>query len=154
MKRIVILRHAKAEKLAQTDHERPLSERGHEQAQQCAKWLGSLAFAIDGAIVSSSERTTQTWQDLHLHCPVLTTDDAYNASAEQWVHLIRECEPGVENLLIIGHNPGVSDLAFAHGFARELSTCAAVVIELEQTWQQFGLLDGQPKQSFEPERTS
>ena len=154
MNRIVIMRHAKAEKLAQTDHERQLSDRGHEQAQQCANWISTLPFAIDSAIVSSSMRTTQTWQDLQLRCPVQITNDAYNASAEQWVHLIRECAPAVENLLIVGHNPGVSDLAFAHGFASELSTGAAVVIELAQSWEQFGLHDGQPKQSFVPERTN
>ena len=154
MKRIIILRHAKAEKLAATDHERPLSARGHEQAQQCSTWISALPFAIESAIVSSSMRTTQTWQDLHLHCPALTTDDAYNASAEQWVHLIRECGQEVNTLLIVGHNPGVSDLAFAHGYAGELSTCAAVVIELKESWQQFGLQGGRTAQTFVPERSN
>jgi len=154
MKRMVILRHAKTEKLAESDKVRRLTERGHDQAKQCAEWIASLPFEIDFAIVSTATRTTQTWEGLHLLCSVKTTDDAYNASAEQWVHLIRECGPEVENLLIIGHNPGVSDLAFAHGFASELSTGAAVVIELAQTWQQFGLHDGQPQQSFVPEPTN
>lgn len=153
MKRIVILRHAKAEKFAETDHARSLSERGHAQAKQCAKWIATLPFEISAAIVSSSVRTTQTWQDLDLKCPVLFTADAYNASAEQWVHLVRECDPDVQTLLIIGHNPGVSDLAFAHGYSGELSTCAAVVIELAEGWQQFGLHDGQSAQTFVPERS-
>ena len=153
MKRIVILRHAKTEKLAESDKVRRLTERGRNQAKQCAEWIESLPFEIDSAIVSTATRTTQTWEELGLACPIRFSDDAYNASAEQWVHLIRECAPEVENLLIIGHNPGVSDLAFAHGFASELSTGAAVVIELAQTWQQFGLHDGQPQQSFAPERT-
>jgi len=153
MKRIIILRHAKAEKLAQTDHERPLSDRGHEQAQQCARWVSALPFAIDSAIVSASMRTTQTWQDLQLRCPVKITEEAYNASAEQWVHLIRECELEVDTLLIVGHNPGVSDLAFAYGYAGELSTCAAVVIELAQAWPEFGLHDGKSVQVFVPERS-
>jgi len=154
MKRIVILRHAKTEKLAETDKVRRLTERGRDQAKQCAEWIASLPFEIDSAIVSTATRTTQTWEELKLACPVQFSDDAYNASAEQWVHLIRECAPEVENLLIIGHNPGLSDLAFAHGFASELSTGSAVVIELAQTWQQFGLHDGQPEQSFVPERSS
>ena len=151
MKRIVILRHAKTEKLAESDKVRRLTERGHDQAKQCAEWIESLPFEIDSAIVSTATRTKQTWEELGLACPVQFSDDAYNASAEQWVHLIRECAPEVDNLLIIGHNPGVSDLAFAHGFSSELSTGAAVVIELSQTWQQFGLHDGQPQQSFVPE---
>lgn len=154
MKRIIILRHAKAEKLAQTDFARPLSPRGHEQVLQCATWLDTLAFEIDSAIVSSSMRTTQTWQDLQLSCQLQVTDDAYNASAEQWVHLIRECGHEVNTLLIVGHNPGLSDLAFANGYAGELSTCAAVVIELKESWQQFGLQDGNVIQTFAPERSN
>lgn len=154
MKRIVILRHAKTEKLAESDKVRRLTERGHDQAKQCAEWIASLPFEIDFAIVSTATRTTQTWEVFELACPVQFSDDAYNASAEQWVHLIRECGPEVENLLIIGHNPGVSDLAFAHGFASELSTGAAVVIELAQTWQHFGLHGGRVSQTFEPERNN
>jgi len=154
MKRIIILRHAKAEKLAQTDFARPLSPRGHDQAKQCAKWLQTLPFTIDSAIVSSSARTSSTWDDLNLNCPVHFADDAYNASAEQWVHLIRECGQEVNTLLIVGHNPGVSDLAFAHGYAGELSTCAAVVIELKESWQHVGLQGGRTAQTFVPERSN
>lgn len=154
MKRLVILRHAKAEKFAVTDHARPLSDRGHEQAHQCSKWIHELPFVIESAIVSSSTRTAQTCQDLKLNCSVQLAAAAYNASAEQWVHLIRECQNEVENLLIVGHNPGLSDLAFAHGYAGELSTCAAVVIELEPDWQQFGLHAGKPAQTFVPERNT
>lgn len=153
MKRVVILRHAKTEKQAQTDHARRLTERGHEQAKQCAKWLASLPFKIDHAIVSTATRTTQTWEELGLSCPVEFSDDAYNASAEDWVHLIRGCAEEVETLLFVGHSPGVSDLAYAHGFNGELSPCDAVVIELEGPWNQFGLHGGTVAQTFEPQRT-
>ncbi len=154
MKRIVILRHAKTEKLAETDKVRRLTERGHEQAKQCAKWIASLPFEIDSAIVSTATRTTQTWEELGLSCPVKFSDDAFNASAEDWVHLIRGCTEDVETLLFVGHSPGVTDLAFAHGFTGELSPCDAVVIELDEPWQQFGLHGGRVAQTFEPERNS
>jgi len=154
MNRIVILRHAKTEKLAETDKVRRLTERGHEQAKQCAKWIATLPFEIDSAIVSTATRTTQTWEELNLTCPVTFSDDVYNASAEEWVHLIRDYAQDTQTLLLVGHNPDVSDLAFAHGFPGELSPCDAVVIELNEPWQHFGLHGGRVSQTFEPERNN
>lgn len=150
MNRVIILRHAKAEKMAETDFARKLTDRGHEQARECAQWIKELPFTIDHAIVSSSARTRETWDDLKLKCPVTFSDDAYNASAEQLVHLVRHTDDNSQTVLVIAHNPGVSDLAFANGFGGELATCAAVVIEVDQTLAQFGLVDGLPAQVFEP----
>lgn len=154
MKRIVILRHAKTEKLAETDKVRRLTERGHEQAKQCAKWIANLPFEVNLAVVSTATRTTQTWEELDLKCPVEFSDDAYNASAEDWVHLIRGVDEDIQTLLFVGHSPGVSDLAYAHGFTGELSPCNAVVLELDGSWQQFGLHGGRVAQTFVPERHS
>ena len=150
MNRIVILRHAKAEKLAQTDHARGLSSRGHKQTHEFKKWLADKTFQIDFAIVSTAKRTQETWQDLHLDCPVIHASDAYNASAEQWVHLISHTDVLGQTLLIVGHNPGLSDLAYALGAAGELSTCGAVVIEVDVSWANFGLVSGEVVQSFTP----
>ena len=150
MSRVIILRHAKAEKIAETDFARPLSQRGHEQARECAKWLRKLVFDIDHAIVSTSIRTKETWEELDLKCPVTFSDEAYNASAEQLVHLIRHVDFGADTILVIAHNPGVTDLAFANGFSGELTTCSAVVIELSTPASQFGLIDGNLGQIFTP----
>lgn len=150
MHRVIILRHAKAEQFAETDHARPLSNRGHQQAKECSEWLKTLPFTIDHALVSSSKRTTETWEDLNLKCSVTLTDEAYNASAEDLVHLIRHTNSQLLNLLVIAHNPGVSDLAFANGFAGELSTCSAVVIECEGELVQFGLIESKPAETFRP----
>ena len=150
MYRVIILRHAKAEQFAETDHARPLSNRGHQQAKECSEWLKTLPFTIDHALVSSSKRTTETWEDLKINSTVTISDDAYNASAEDLVHLIRHTNNGSLNLLVVAHNPGVSDLAFANGFAGELSTCSAVVIECEGELVQFGLIESKPAETFRP----
>ena len=151
MRRLVIVRHAKAEPNAETDFLRPLSRRGHQQARECAKWIRKLPFEIDVALVSSALRTAQTWEELNLGCPVNLLDDAYNASAETLVHLIREFAGTSQTVLIVGHNPGISDLAFANGYPTELSTCASVLIELTTDWNQFGLIEGSPAATFNPD---
>ena len=152
MKRLVFLRHAKAEQIAETDFARPLSERGHDQTSQCRKWLGKLSFEIDWAIVSSAKRTAQTWADLELACPVDLSDRGYNASAEQWVNLIAHSGLDCQNLLIIGHNPGLSDLAFALGAESELGTCGAAVFELDGDWANFGLTPARMIEQFSPKK--
>ena len=150
MKRLVIMRHAKAEQFAETDFARPLSERGHEQTRQCKKWLSKLNFEIDFALVSSAKRTKQTWEDLGLSCDSELTDRGYNASAEQWVNLIRHSGLSCENLLVVGHNPGLTDLAFALGSDLELGTCGAVVVELDADWPEFGLVSATVSDAFSP----
>ncbi len=151
MRRLIVMRHAKADPHAETDFLRPLSRRGHQQAQECAKWIRKLPFEIDVALVSSALRTAQTWEELNLECSVNLLDDAYNASAETLVHLIREFAGDSQTLLVVGHNPGISDLAFANGYPTELSTCASVVIECSADWNQFGLIEGLPAQTFNPD---
>jgi len=146
------MRHAKAQPDAETDFLRPLSKRGHEQAAQCAQWIESLPFVVDAALVSAALRTTQTWEGLQIECAVKFTQDAYTDHVETLVHLVREFGAEAESLLLVGHNPGISDLAFANGYAQELSPCTAVVVEITTDWSQFGLIEGTPAQVFIPSK--
>ena len=68
------------------------------------------------------------------------------------MHLIRGCTEDIETLLLVGHNPAVADLAYAHGFTGEFAPCDAVVIELDEPWSEFGLHGGRVAQTFVPER--
>ena len=115
MKRLILLRHAKAAWPDHVeDHARPLAERGRRAAPVMAQWLVANGLRPDLALVSTALRTQETWA---LAAPVLgkvTKRDAasiYEASAGRLVALIRGVEPSVETLLVIGHNPGMEDLA-------------------------------------------
>lgn len=79
-----------------------------------AEWLKRQGLTPSLALVSTARRTQETWQ---LASPILggvpKRDEAglYEAPAERLLKLIGATEPSVADLMIVGHNPGLEDLA-------------------------------------------
>ncbi|MGW6689336.1 SixA phosphatase family protein [Streptomyces sp. NPDC054961] len=116
-RRIVLLRHAKAEWSDGTDHERPLAERGRHDAPAAGQKLAQTGITFDLALCSSAVRTRETWklavQEL-AHRPKTSYEDRlYEASPGELIALLNETSDEVTNLLVIGHNPGMHALADA-----------------------------------------
>ena len=63
-RRLIVMRHAKAEPFAPSDHARPLTYRGIASARDVGDHLRDGGLAPDYAIVSSALRTRQTWEAL------------------------------------------------------------------------------------------
>ena len=61
-RRIVLLRHAKAEWSRESDHERPLAERGRQDAPAAGRRLAHSGTAPDLALCSTATRTRETWK--------------------------------------------------------------------------------------------
>ena len=63
MRRLLLLRHAKAERSQSggRDHDRVLTERGRATPRSSALYLARHAFAPDRAVVSTAARTRETW---------------------------------------------------------------------------------------------
>jgi phosphohistidine phosphatase len=125
---VYVLRHAKAEKQAETDHARELSEKGDSQALTLATWLVQSGITFDQVIVSDSARTMETLELLDLACTISVAKNAYNASAQTLGELIRE-SGAQDSVLVIAHNPGVSDLCHQAGHSSELRTCELVILD-------------------------
>ena len=119
MRRLVLLRHAKsAYPGGVADHDRPLSERGVRNAQTIAERLVAFlpAQASVSAAVSTAVRAQQTWayvsQRLPMeYRPMKHWDDRslYLASAEGLSRMCIAFETDIG--IIVGHNPGLEDLA-------------------------------------------
>ena len=110
MRTLVIMRHAKAESSAPTDHDRALTERGHTDATEAGSWLAASGIAPDYALVSAAVRTSETWEDLCVGAGwelglAESSEALYSAEGETALDLIRETEPGVVSLVVVGHNP-------------------------------------------------
>lgn len=115
MRTLVIMRHAKAEASAPTDHDRELSERGHADASDAGRWLAEQGFTPEYALVSAAARTTETWEDVATaggwDLSVAEYDEGlYTASTDAALDLIREIDDGISSLIVIGHNPTISYL--------------------------------------------
>jgi phosphohistidine phosphatase len=115
MRRLMLLRHAKAGPPAAKDIERPLAPRGREAAPRMGRYLAEEQLFPDVALVSSAARTRETWDLVrpHLGDDVETVIEPgiYEASPERLLDFAREVGPSARSVLMIGHNPGFQDLA-------------------------------------------
>jgi phosphohistidine phosphatase len=118
VKRLTLMRHANAqwEDPQITDFERPLNRRGAAEAEAIARRLAELNLTPDLLITSPARRTQQTADivtcELGLTARHVRIEELlYLARAEDILKIVQTTGPRVPHLMIIGHNPGVSDLA-------------------------------------------
>jgi phosphohistidine phosphatase len=115
-KQIFLLRHAKSswDDLSIPDHDRPLSKRGRKAAATMRQLFKSEKLSPDLIYVSSAQRTLQTLELLQPwdRPPKVEVKKAlYMASAPQIMELLREIPDTAHAVLLIGHNPGLQELA-------------------------------------------
>ncbi|WP_165367385.1 SixA phosphatase family protein [Phytoactinopolyspora endophytica] len=113
---LVLLRHAKSSWPDDVpDHERPLNKRGKRDAAEVGRWLRGRDLELDVALVSSAQRTRETYQTLagELKSPPepQIRDEAYAAGAGDLLDLVRGVSDDVSALLVVAHNPGIGTLA-------------------------------------------
>ena len=122
MNMLHLLRHAKSSaKEDLEDHERPLSRRGRKAARRIGRNLSASVAAIDLVLCSSARRTRETL-DLVLDefssgprtLPRTSIEDElYLASREKLAGRLGRLDARNVNVLLIGHNPGLHELAIA-----------------------------------------
>lgn len=115
-RRLMLLRHAKsAWPDGFDDHSRPLSERGRKAAPALGAFMARQGLAPDLALVSTARRAQETWEFVAKAFPqqitARDTADIYEVAAPEILGVIGNVDPSVETLLLVGHNPGVADLA-------------------------------------------
>ena len=115
--RLMLLRHAKTEKAepGQRDHTRRLTGRGQRDAPLIGAYIARHALTPDLVLVSGATRTRETWELLApalSASPRVTYDERlYDACAEAILAVVKETAPEVRTLMVVGHNPGLHDLA-------------------------------------------
>jgi len=115
--RLMIFRHAKAEKSAAgtRDRDRPLNPRGLKNAARMGGYMAHHGLVPQHVLVSPARRTRETWAGLASALPgaipTFFEDRLYNAVPEDILAVIRETQPSIRTLLVIGHNPGLHDVA-------------------------------------------
>ncbi|MEV6418659.1 histidine phosphatase family protein [Streptomyces sp. NPDC051662] len=116
-RRIVLLRHAKADWPDVSDHERPLADRGRADASVAGRRLAETGISVDLALCSTSLRTRETWklavQELPQRPRTVYEDRVYDAGLGELIALLNETPDEVNDLLLVGHNPGMHALADA-----------------------------------------
>lgn len=116
MQRLILMRHAEAERAAGSgrDRDRSLSARGRDDAALMGRALAARGIRPDLALVSPASRTRQTWDLVHDamgDVQIREHEPLYNGSADTLRRHIETVEDEAGALLVVGHNPGIHLLA-------------------------------------------
>ncbi len=116
MQRLILMRHAKAEKTSASgqDRDRPLSDKGRDDAAAMGRALAGRGMRPDLALVSPAARTRQTWDLLHDafgDVQVREDEPLYNGGSETLRRFVEAGEDEAGCLMVVGHNPGIHLLA-------------------------------------------
>lgn len=115
MKQLILLRHAKAAPADQGgDHKRPLAEKGRAACPLIGAKLKSLGLKPEVVLVSSALRTRETYGLVAEAAGLKAAefeDELYLASTLVLLRRLKKVPPRTNSVLVIGHNPGLADLA-------------------------------------------
>ena len=151
MKQLYLLRHAKSswDDATLADHDRPLAPRGRRAARVMAEHLRREGIVPALVLCSPSRRTRQTLKRiasaLGENADVQIESELYAAAAADLLEVLHEVPDEVESVMLIGHNPGIQDLALtlARGgpeiarVRRKFPTAALATLERNGSWREL-----------------
>lgn len=116
MRRLILLRHAKAEaaRPGGGDFGRRLTGRGRRDAAAMGAVLAARKFAPDLALTSTARRAEETWECASPAFPktrLEALEELYDAAPHTIFEAVRRSENAADTLLVVGHNPGLQELA-------------------------------------------
>lgn len=146
---LIVMRHAKAEAFAQSDHARELIPRGVADATEAGRWAGEHGYLPDHVLVSSAARTIGTWEAFRSgsRCErdAVVDPGIYSAGTDAALEILRTAPDEARRLMIIGHNPtmaylvhllddGGAEQDLFERVTREYPTSALTVLRVETDW--------------------
>ena len=117
MLRLWLLRHAKSawDDPALDDFARPLSPRGRKACRRIARHMAERGIRPGLVLCSPATRTRQTWERLEKRIEPETRvrfePSLYLADPAALLALVRAVPNACREVLLIGHNPGLEELA-------------------------------------------
>ena len=119
MRRVYLLRHAKSswKDRSLADRDRPLAGRGRRAAKAMAGHIDAQGIRPDLVLCSPARRTRETLERVQAAFgdPVDARfeEALYGASEAELLARLRALPPEAHSVMIVGHNPGLEDLALA-----------------------------------------
>lgn len=152
-KRLILMRHAKSawENPDLADFDRPLSSRGRKAAPIVGAYLARAGYLPQIVLCSSAKRALETL-DLVMagwpqHPQVRKQKSLYLAMPREMLKRVQSCTRELDTVMLVGHNPGIADLAswlcqegdaaLRAALARKFPTGAAAVIDFDvEDWRE------------------
>ena len=148
---LLLMRHAKSDyPTGVVDHDRPLAQRGVREAGLAGDWLRSHVPPIDAVLCSTAARTRQTLARTGLEVPVTFAERLYDAVPGTVIDEINRVGDDVATLLVVGHEPAMSNVALGLASASESNqaateristkfpTSAIAVLRFHAAWRDLG----------------
>lgn len=145
MKRVIIVRHAKAVPYGyEDDFSRDLRERGKNDAKLVSEELQKRNVKADTIIASPAKRALKTARIFAEYLSfnkkeIVENEDIYRGlTTSEFVEIIQRLPENTETALFFGHNPGVYYFVsnLAKDFHSDMPTCSTVVIDFDvDSWQ-------------------
>jgi len=160
-KTLIILRHgeAKTAGIGEVDANRPLTEAGKKDAENAGLFLSKNSIKLDFALCSPAARTRQTLEEIQKSFPTPIPTEyhpkIYHASDHDLLALLASTPENVQNLLLIGHNPALHQLAIAlaksgdekliHNLYMQFQPCSMAIFSLNNLWKNLAKFGGELK---------
>lgn len=148
---LILMRHGKASKDYDLyeDIDRPLNKRGKKDVKIIRKQLAVSDVVPEVILCSPALRVTETYDEIckaFPDTPAFSSKALYSATASDLVEIIRQIKEDVSTVMLIGHNPGFTDLAeiICDGaysddeafrrMGKKFPTAAVAVLEINGNW--------------------
>jgi phosphohistidine phosphatase len=141
MKTLTLVRHAKSswKDTNLSDRKRPLNKRGERDAPIMGRRIAE--HGIRPSLIISSP-ATRAWTTAKIIAAEISypieflqrEDSLYLASLDEILDVIVAQDNGFNNLMVVGHNPGMTDFAnfLSPGLTNNLPTTGVVSVQIEQ----------------------
>ncbi|BBX45759.1 histidine phosphatase family protein [Mycobacterium cookii] len=149
---LVLLRHAKsAYPAGVADHDRPLAPRGKREAALAGDWLRTSLPKIDAVLCSTATRARETLAHTGIDAPVRYVDRLYDATPGTVIDEINGVGDDATVLLLVAHEPTMTQLALgltrtdttntdaAERISSKFPTSAMAVLRFTRSWKDVEL---------------
>lgn len=139
MKTLILVRHAKSSwsEPGVSDRDRVLNDRGRRNAPEMGRRLAKRHLKPDVILSSPAVRALTTAslmaEELDYRRADIRVDDRlYAAGADVLVEVVRQLGDGPDRVMVVGHNPEMTDLAQRlSGTIDHMPTCAVAVFTFD-----------------------
>jgi len=142
MKKLILIRHAKSDWPEETaDFDRPLADKGLQDAMKMSKFLKTSNVAIDYLVSSPAVRALNTCEIFNQTYRInyITNEKLYNPSENNFQSVIYDLKDDLNSVAFFSHNNGISN--FANSISDDIfhfPTCGVAGFEIDCTsWSEF-----------------
>jgi phosphohistidine phosphatase len=148
MKTLYIVRHAKSswDYPELDDMDRPLNNRGKRNAPEMGKRLAKQHIKPGLLVTSPAKRARATAKNIAKEIgispgEIVRNDLLYHGSISSILEVISTTDDHLDDMMIVGHNPGFTELAnyLTGSDIYNIPTCGVVAIEFDvESWNEIG----------------